>query len=349
MHYSIDFDMLVMGKEAVQIIAKLVIPLAKMPVYTPAIQHGLETGIQSKFHATKPTILAHPSPFFQNLVAYMTVPSLLGDEFHNNVALIKSFAEFTYDITGNIMYWKLIPRVLHPFFISYFQSADKHRQAVFEHVIPVVHERREKIRQAKEAGVDHELEDTFLNGLIQYPTGTDEHGNTLYATDDLIVDAVLGSAFASVHTTSLNMSFCLYWLLARPDLKAKFLEEMNRVVPGNTPIDAERLAQMKFMNNFVRESLRQSVNVVASGKKVMQDYTFSNGYQVPKGYYVKATLRELNFGDSVTRLSVEEMDPNMSKDKSATAPAKDFATFGSGRHLCPGKKALFLLDFSNDI
>jgi hypothetical protein len=331
-----------MTRDVIQGIAKSVIPLAKMPVYIPGIQLGLETGIKSKFNPDGPTILDRPSPFFQNLVAYMSVPSLLGEEFQNNLPVIKSFAEFTYDIIRNVVYWKLIPTVFHPLFIPYLQSSEKHRQVLFKHVIPVVHERREKMRQAREAGVDHGLAENYLTNLIEYPLSVDENGNTIYCSDDDIVDSILSVAFASVHTSSMNMSFCLYWLLARPDLKEKFLEEIKLIMPGDTPVNEEGLAQMKFMNNFVRESLRQSVNIVASGKKVMKDYTFSNGYQVPKGSNVQSTLRQLNFGDNVTRLSIEDMDPDMSMNKSATTPAKDFVTFGAGKHLCPGKYYLHL-------
>jgi cytochrome P450 len=31
------------------------------------------------------------------------------------------------------------------------------------------------------------------------------------------------------------------------------------------------------------------------------------------------------------------MDPEMSLNKPITTPARDFISFGSGKHLCPGK------------
>jgi cytochrome P450 len=42
-------------------------------------------------------------------------------------------------------------------------------------------------------------------------------------------------------------------------------------------------------------------------------------------------------GTNVTRSKIEEMDPAQSLDKACTAPARDFITFGLGRHLCPGR------------
>lgn len=336
LHYVFDFEAIVRGRDITPVIAKQVIPSAKMPMYIPGIQLGLETAIHSRFNTNSPTILKNPSHFFQRLVSYMSVPSLLGEEFQNNLPVIEAFGQFTYDVIHNVIFWKLVPDAFHPLILPYVRSVEKHRQALFEHVIPVVHMRREKIRQAELANEDHGLPENYLTSLIQYVLDTDDNGQPVYYTDDQIVDGILSVAFASVHTSSMNLSFCLYWLLARPDLKGKLLEEIEQVMPGSTPVTGEGLAKMSFMNNFVRESLRQGANIVGSGKKVMKDYTFANGYQIPQGRIVQVATRQLNFGNNINRNTVESMDPTMSLNKQATTPGKDFVTFGAGKHLCPG-------------
>jgi hypothetical protein len=191
LHYFFDFDSVWMKKHVMTLISKSVVPLVNMPLYIPGIQRGLETGIKAHFNTNGSTMIDKPSPFFQKLVAYMTVPTLLGDEFHGNTSLIKSFSEFTHDILKNILFLNLIPNTLHPWISSYLQSADHHRRVLSEQVVPVVHQRREKIRQAKEAGIDHGLENNYLNNLIQFVLDTDENNNPVYHTDADIVDSIL--------------------------------------------------------------------------------------------------------------------------------------------------------------
>lgn len=332
--YVFDPHTMAIGFEANPIIAKATVPSNKMPMYIPGIQTGLEAGIDTLFKKGEPTIVNTPSPFFQNFVAYMSVPTLLGEEVATNREVIKSFAEFTGDVTKNVGLFMAVPKFLHSYVVSYLQSTNKHYEVMEKYVAPVIQERREKMKQAQQAGLEHGLEHNFLQGLMEFTNPNDP--GKLY-TEKELSHAVLLVAFASVHTTSMNLSYSIYWLIARPDLKEKLLEEIERIVPGNTHVTHEALHQMKFLNNFMREVLRQGNDILANGKKALRDYTFYNGYQVPKGRSVNTTLRQLNFGDNVTRSTVEEMDPTQSLNKACTSPAKDFTTFGMGKHMCPGR------------
>lgn len=334
--YVLDPLTLEIGIKVNPAVAKATIPNSKMPSYIPGIQIGLEIACKDLLNQDKPTIINKPSLFFQNFVAYMTVPTLVGDEVATNPEVIDSFAKFTGDITNNIPIYMIIPNFLHRYVLPYLQSGQKHRLVMEKHVAPIIIQRREKMKLAEEAGVNHGLEDNFLQGLMEY-AAIDENGNKSYYDEIQLSHSVLIVAFAAVHTTSMNLSYCLYWLVARPDLMERLMKEIDRVVPGNTPITAEALAEMKFLNNFIREVLRQGVDRLAVGKKAMNDFTFSNGYQVPKGRNVECNNRQLSFGNNTERATVEEMNPDASNNKAPYTPARDFVTFGMGKHLCPGK------------
>lgn len=330
------------------VVAKIAVPNSKMPFYVPGILNGAKLADEKHLNKDGPTIINSPSKFFQKYVAYLSVPTLLGPEVATNMEVTNSFAEFTGDITSNILVFLAVPKFLHPYILPYLQSLKKHHSVMEKHIAPIVLERRLKMEKAKEAGIEHNLEPNFLQGLIEY-NGIDENGKPFCYDEIQLSHACLLLAFASVHTTSMNLSFALYWLLARPDLKERLLEEIKEVFPGETPITYEGLTKMQFLNNFIRESLRQSVDRLANGKKAMRDYTFYNGYQIPEGQTVESTLRQVSFGDHKTRATIEEMDPDMSRNKPSTTPAKDFVTFGLGKHLCPGKhsKRLVLNDTNN--
>lgn len=114
---------------------------------------------------------------------------------------------------------------------------------MLKHIVPAVHERREKIRLAEAASKEHGLVDNFLQGLIKYVT-TDENGAQSYLSVEQIAQSVLLIAFASAHTTSTNLSLTIYWLLARPDLVEKLIAEIQRVIPWeNEPVTPEALSK----------------------------------------------------------------------------------------------------------
>ncbi|KAI9473413.1 MAG: cytochrome P450 [Benjaminiella poitrasii] len=338
LHYVIDEQSLIDSREIIPVAAKVSIPQKKMPYYIPGIEKGLETAIYKCFSKNGPTVVKDPSDFVQNLVAHMGVPTLIGKEVGDNEEVIRSFAKFTDDIVSNIKYWATVPEFLHPYIRPFIQPGSKHKEVMKKYISQVITERRAKMRAANEAGRDHELDENMLQVLIEQTCGVDEKtGELIYLSDQRIYDSVLSIAFASVHTTTLNLTYSIYWLIARPDLKEKLEEEIKEYLHGDTDFSWEALQQMKFLNNFIREVLRQGVALIAHGKQAMEDYTFYNGYQVPKGSTIDCTMRQMNFGSSANRSTIETMDPEASLNKLSSSPSKDFVTFGMGKHVCPGR------------
>ncbi|KAF7728267.1 hypothetical protein EC973_006441 [Apophysomyces ossiformis] len=331
LHYVVDPLTFEIGMTVNPVVAKLAIPSPKIPQYTDRIIVGLNRGLERLLGDEESITLKHPSLFFQKWVAYMSVPSLIGEEVATNTDVISSFANFTGDVTNNIPAFMIIPKIFHRFLLPFMQSKNHHRQVMRDHVVPVIRRRRAKMAEAAAQGKPHGLELNFLQGLIEYvkPDGSQ------YSDED-IANAILLVAFASVHTTSMNMSFALYWLLARPDLLVELKKEMNDVL-GDGPVTSEGLEKMKFLDCFLRESLRRGVDKLAGSKKVLQDFTFSNGYQVPKGRTVQTASLQLNLGLDISKEALDQMDPSLSKDRRTTTPARDFVTFGMGKHLCPGR------------
>ncbi|KAI8343826.1 cytochrome P450 [Blakeslea trispora] len=337
LHYVLDETTMEIGFHVNPVVAKSSIPSRKMPDYIPGIQEGLERGLNNLMNPNgEPTLVKDPNSFLQQFVAYMSVPTLLGDEVATNAEVIDSFAGFTGDITGNIGIFLSVPKALHPMILPYLQSLHKHHHVMEKHIVPVIHKRRQIMQEAELAGKDHGLESNFLQGLIESKKKEEDGTEQVYPAD-VVSRAVLLIAFASVHTTSMNLSFCLYWLLARPDLMQAIIQEIKQVLPGNTPITAEAINEMKVLNNFIREALRHGADKLANGKKAMKDYTFYNGYQVPKGQLVQSSVRQLTFGSNSALTDVQEMNPDSSMNKPCSKPSKDFVAFGMGKRLCPGR------------
>ncbi|KAI8391452.1 cytochrome P450 [Radiomyces spectabilis] len=330
LHYAFDEMTFKIAFTVNPPVARSVIPNSKMGGFTANILKGMDQGLEDLL-PQEVTTVKDVAFFLQRFVAYMSVPSLVGPEVATNPEVLASFADFTGDITSNIGIFMATPKWLHKFITPYLQSFSHHRRVMVEHVIPVIKARRQKMAEAAAKGEPHNLTPTFLQGLIEHvkPDGT-----TIPEFE--LSQSVLMIAFASVHTTSMNLSFSLYWLLARPDLRKRMMDEIETVL-GDDPITMEGLEKMPFLESFVREVLRQGVDKLANGKKALKTFTFSNGFQIPKGRLVESTNRQLNFGSNSNRSTIDSMNPDMSTGRAATTPNRDFVSFGLGKHLCPGR------------
>lgn len=133
----------------------------------------------------------------------------------------------------------------------------------------------------------------------------------------------------------MNLSFALFWLLARPDVLAELRAEIDQVLDAhNGEITDDSLKEMVFLDRFMRQVLRLGVDKLATGKKAMQDYTFMNGYQVPEGRLVQSLSRRIMFDSYAVDEPLEELDPFTYTKREATQTGRDNVAFGLGKHMC---------------
>ncbi|GAB5588579.1 hypothetical protein Unana1_03479 [Umbelopsis nana] len=328
-HYVFNEATFFLGFTANPAIIKLLLPQSKMPRYTTRILESVEYGL-SQIIGEMPQTISNPVKFLQQVVAFISVRVLVGPEVEKNRDIIDTFAEFTNDITRNIPIWQILPKSLHKPLLPYLQSLNRHKTNMDVHLEPVVEKRRQMLR-------DGELETgskcDYLQELIEfkYPDGKT-------FTNKEITDGVLLIAFASVHTTSQNCSFALYWLLARPDVFADLRQEIDRVLAAhNGQITDEGLKEMTFLDRFIRQVLRLGVDKLATGKKAMEDFTFNNGYQVPEGRFVQSLSRRIMYDSYTVDSALEELDPFTYTKREAAQTGRDNVAFGLGKHMCPGR------------
>jgi hypothetical protein len=268
--YVLPHDTLGLNERLLPVIAKDVLPNSKMPGYLPSVQEGFKRAQKDMFNADGPTYISHPSTFLQKFVSYMSVPTLVGEEFKDNLEIIRSFAECTGDSTKNVPLYILFPKFMHSLFAAFNSPGKKHTKIMEKYVEPVVSQYR--------ADPNFGNKDTFIAAYSRY---RNEKGE--YLPSAQVAHSIILVAFASVHTTSRNVSATLYWLLARPELMKKLMDEIEEVFPNNAPMSHEGLEKMTFLDDFLKEVLRQVVNSIGSRKMAIQDYTYYNGLQVPKG------------------------------------------------------------------
>ncbi|CAG8642176.1 1444_t:CDS:2, partial [Rhizophagus irregularis] len=86
-------------------------------------------------------------------------------------------------------------------------------------------------------------------------------------------------------------------LVNNPQFLKEILEEQEQLYKSNEKsyYSTEQIARMEKLDSFIKETLRVNVNNVALQHKTLSSYfTFSNGYQVPKGRLVNICSGEIH-------------------------------------------------------
>jgi cytochrome P450 len=103
-------------------------------------------------------------------------------------------------------------------------------------------------------------------------------------TDKQIRDEALTLFLAGHETTANALTFTWYLLSQNPDVEKKLHEELDRVL-GNRPPEFEDIANLKYTESVLAESMRLYPPAWAIGRFSLEDHEFG-GYEVPKGSLV---------------------------------------------------------------
>ncbi|EJD49224.1 cytochrome P450 [Auricularia subglabra TFB-10046 SS5] len=155
---------------------------------------------------------------------------------------------------------------------------------------------------------------------------------------------ILRLNLAAIHSTAVIFTFALYQLAADPD---RYQEPIRREVcaelaeHGWTKTGFEHLF---MLDSFLREVQRfHGVGAVSLDRKAMRDFKFSNGMIIKKGQLVTAATRATHhdpaiYADAGTFDGYRFYNPREPElSDRVTSPSVEYLTFGTGRHVCPGR------------
>ncbi|KNZ75719.1 Ent-kaurene oxidase [Termitomyces sp. J132] len=169
---------------------------------------------------------------------------------------------------------------------------------------------------------------------------------------------ILTMNFAAIHSTSMVFTNVLFDLAAHPSFVTGLREEVERVIreEGLTPASFHKMVKL---DSFIKESQRLAAGAVNMWRKVLEDFTFSNGTFVPKGNLIAVANfamhhDEENYSDAFSfdgfrfsKMREKELE-GYSKHQMVTL-SDEYIVFGYGKHACPGRffavnelKALFV-------
>lgn len=132
-------------------------------------------------------------------------------------------------------------------------------------------------RKRKEEGIVSSKRD--LLGLLM-----DQHDEeTGAAMDDELLRAQIFTFMLAGHeTTSVSMMWTLYELARHPDIAEQIREEIQLVLKDSSKMTWAKLAELKFLGNVIKESLRLHPPAAIVTRTVKEDDVIG-GYEIPKG------------------------------------------------------------------
>ncbi|KAM6503673.1 Cytochrome P450 [Amanita muscaria] len=240
--------------------------------------------------------------------------------------------QFTMDVIMSAMVLSIFPTGLKPFIAPLLTRVPRALRRGIKHLEPLIGERLELKTMH---GKDWSEMPVGIYALLLRPRDT-----------KALVRAILGINFAAIHTTTMSFTFVLYELATRPEYIQPLREEVEAVMKeeGWSKGSVRKLWKV---DSFIKECLRVSnVNPVTMNRKVLKDFTFSDGTTVPAGGTVMVPFDSVhtdadNYIDAKTfdgfRFEKMRGNDNENLKHQFVSLSVDYVLFGHGRHACPGR------------
>ncbi|KAH8806731.1 cytochrome P450 [Flagelloscypha sp. PMI_526] len=199
------------------------------------------------------------------------------------------------------------------------------------------------------------LGDMFQDRLAKKREGTLEEDMTkdlpswlvAYADDDIeiqldsLIVRLMQLNLASIHSIANVMADAMLDLTAHPEYLPALRQEIDEIleVDGWTKNNVAKLAKM---DSFLMESMRLSGSAIQLLRKVMTDFTFSDGTIVPRGNlicFAAGSMHESNevYPNADTFDGLRFYQEDGTTKPPITTPGYAWLVFGHGSHACPGR------------
>lgn len=240
--------------------------------------------------------------------------------------------QFTIDVFGAAIIVNRFPNWMKPMIATYLTNTSRKLKQGINHLKPILEER---LAKEAEFGKDWPGKPNDLISWLIDDAPKDQKTIRHLAIRVMLIN------IAAIHTTSMAFTSALYNLVARPAIMEELREEIEPVIEEEG-WSKNAMSRLRKLDSFLKESLRlYGVNAVNTDRKVLKDFTFSNGTKLPAGCHVAVAsypthLDSTNYPAATEFQSFRYIDEEGVKQQMAT-PSLIYHAFGNGRNVCPGR------------
>ncbi|KAF5335055.1 hypothetical protein D9758_016332 [Tetrapyrgos nigripes] len=269
--------------------------------------------------------------------------------------------QFTVRVNSIAAIINLFPDILKPIVGNLLSPTGTATRRAHRHIGHIIQDRLDKQDQY---GRDWEDKP---NDLVSWLL--DENPGGKYRTAEDIAMRLLNTNMAAIHTTFFLLSWFSDTLILHNDICHKFKSpspassttwQSNRTQSSKLS-ERKSSPSLKNMDGakflwatsakwivFMKEVTRMvGVGVLVSGRKVMKDFTFSDGTRLPAGSTVCIPVWAMHHDErhyedpnefKPFRFSdMRDIEENGNIKHQMITPNSDYFLFGTGRHACPGR------------
>lgn len=147
---------------------------------------------------------------------------------------------------------------------------------------------------------------------------------------------------AGHETTSGLLSFALYYMIQNPEIMAKAVAEVDRVLgaDSSTAPSYAQVTQLDYLTKILKEALRMWPTAPAYAVHPYKDSEIIGGkYEIKKGYQTVVLIPALHRDRSIWGDRTDVFDPeNHTREAEAQRPQHSYKPFGNGQRACIGRQ-----------
>ncbi|GMR30907.1 hypothetical protein PMAYCL1PPCAC_01102, partial [Pristionchus mayeri] len=231
-----------------------------------------------------------------------------------------------------------------------FYSQSRYRQHPYLKLMRDVERAVEEKKRAREEGSPSsgDFIDIFLDAEVEY-TEIQAAGESKVSRKlvfDEIVSQCIVMLLAGFETTANSLSYLTHFLANHPEVQERMRDEIEAVCSGDLKwyfqsIEYEQLAELKYTEEAIRESLRHYplASFVVS-RECQQDTTIGS-LQLKKGDNVLTDTWSMHMDKDIWGEDAEEFRPERWLEESSR-PRVAFQSFGEGPRMCIGMRLAYM-------
>lgn len=185
------------------------------------------------------------------------------------------------------------------------------------------------------------LLDFWMVGTVATIAAAERDGVTeepAHSSDYDVACITLDFLFASQDASTSSLTWCIDLLSRHPDVLEQVRQEQAQMRPtGNEPFTTDSLAQMKYLNQVMREVLRCRPPATIVPHLAESPYKVSDTYTAPAGSIVVPSIWSSNHSgySNARAFDPDRFSAERAEDKKYE---RNFLTFGCGPHVCMGQR-----------
>jgi len=155
--------------------------------------------------------------------------------------------------------------------------------------------------------------------------------------ETMIVDNVLTFLFAGQDSTAAAMASCLCFLCAHPACKKRLLREIDDVV-GKGPLQWEHLAELRYLDCCVKETLRLVPPAAAVARGAKGEQLLAGKWHVRDQDFVVVAIMALHYDRKLWGEDAQLFRPERWEERPEPPHKFAFLPFASGPRACTGRE-----------